>query len=273
MSNDIFVQIISMSITVMLAMALGIIYQRRNIELRNKKVSNEIRRENRKEVKNIDKTIKISCIKIFAFLSVLITCIIDLYVKKLIKNSECSNNFIGYSVQGGIIVLIGMVVFSYIMKFIIKNQKIIFQSETDSSSSSDLLNDEYSSIKRFQEMITYAYKFAIVIIIIMFVIVGRIDSAINWGIVLAGKYIWFGVFDIVTPKQKGDKNVYKFTYNDGIIYIILALCTIPFLLSLQYEISLIDNIYYGIAYGLEIVAGVILITWSLSLVKKRFFNS
>ncbi|HCQ90798.1 MAG TPA: hypothetical protein DIU45_15110 [Clostridium sp.] len=120
-------------------------------------------------------------------------------------------------------------------------------------------------------MIICTYKFANIIIIIMSLIMDELNSAINWGIILAGNRIWFGAFDVMEPKEKGNKKLYTLTYHDAITYSILLLCTIPIIISLKYEFVLITNILIGIAYGLIIVGIIVFIPYIILLVKRKFF--
>ncbi|KIS24002.1 MAG: hypothetical protein E7C05_03020 [Clostridium botulinum] len=263
MSNDTFIKLTSMSITTVISILCLILYMNKNNslnkELKDKKTSNSRRVQIKKECKNRDYNIKIFVIKVCAFFSVEVTCTADLYAKQLIKESECLNNFIRYSIEGGVIVLIGMLIFSYFMRLIIKCAKILPKNKTKQDLANTFINDYHDVSKRLQEMTVCSYKFAIIVMIIMLSIMGKSNSAINWGIILAGKYIWFGEFDITTIQKKGNKNQYMITYHDIITYSVLTIFTIPLIFSLQYGLKFISNIIFGIASGLMILGIIVIV--------------
>jgi hypothetical protein len=253
-------------------MGYGIGYIKKHLkwmEEEKDKATTEGRKKQLVNLKNqsTENTYKFSII-VFTFLCVEATCLIDIIVKSLILKRLMPNCLLTNKelyaiiedvINGGFIILVGMIVSSFLMKKVIRRINIIPDTDPVSITNNSMKNNLYNKRERLVNQLTFSYSLANCVIIIGLIIIQLYDYAVTWGFVLAGKFIWFGIYDVSNADDRKEKNKYSPLLYEKIIYIAISAYFLVYMISLQYKLEIVSDIIMGSGIAF-ILSGLIIYT-------------
>ncbi|MDF2610876.1 MAG: hypothetical protein K0R92_2350 [Lachnospiraceae bacterium] len=272
MIYNVYLVAFSASIACILVLGYGIGYIKKHLkwmEEEKDKATTEGRKKQLVNLKNqsTENTYKFSII-VFTFLCVEATCLIDIIVKSLILKRLMPNCLLTNKelyaiiedvINGGFIILVGMIVSSFLMKKVIRRINIIPDTDPVSISNNSMKNNLYNKREKLVNQLTFSYSLANCVIIIGLIIIQLYDYAVTWGFVLAGKFIWFGIYDVSNADDRKEKNKYSPLLYEKIIYIAISAYFLVYMISLQYQLEIVSDIIMGSEIAF-ILSGLIIYT-------------
>jgi hypothetical protein len=248
----------SAGIVCILAMGYGIFYIKKQLKWIKEEKNSETTESRKKQLKNLrnesaENTYKFSII-VFTFLCVEATCLLDILGKSLIQNSlilygfirnEYISAFIEDIINGGFIILVGMIISSLLMKKAIKKINIIPDTDTAGITNNSIKNNLYNQKEKLINQLTFSYSLANIVIIVGLILIQLYDYAVTWSFVLFGKFIWFGIYDVAYKDDRKEKNKYTPLLYEKIIYFAISTYFLVYMISLQYKLEVINDIITG----------------------------